>query len=163
MNRLRISRLLIVLSIATLSIPAVYAAPQSFEITDGQGEVVKVERGWFGSKKKVVKDRMGNGYSSKKGLFGTTEQEGSVLGNSFKRKKGFFGRSDIQGSTIFGDKVTTKKGLFGQRKTTVDVSGSAAMIKTLLGSKQPKATLSEPTTSFPPITAPSDIGAPGSF
>ncbi len=151
MNRLRISQVVVLLSLSALCLPAVSAAPQSFDIKDGMGEEVKMQQGWFGTKKRMVKDRLGNGYASKKGLFGTTETEASVLGNSIKRKKGFFGTNDIEGSTIFGDKVSTKKGLFGRRTTTVDVSGSSAVLKSLFGSKPPtpRATVTDPS-SFPP-------------
>lgn len=141
MNRLRIAHLLTLLCLGSLSIPAAEALPQNFEFRDGQGEEIKIESGWFGRKKKVVKDRMGNKFESKNGLFGSSSTEASVMGNSIKRKKGLFGTSNIEGSTIFGDKVTTKKGLFGRRTTSVDVSGSAAVLKGLFGAKPPTKSL----------------------
>jgi len=52
-----------------------------------------------------------------------------------KKKKGLFGGSDIEGSTILGDKVTTKKGIFGRRTTTVDMSGIASVIGQFVKSK----------------------------
>lgn len=137
MNRLRFAHLLIPVALCGLMTPAALALPQNFEFRDGQGEEIKIENGWFGRKKKVIKDRMGNKYESKKGLLGGTSTEASVMGNSIKRKKGIFGRTELEGSTIFGDKITTKKGLFGGRTTSVDVSGSAAMIKGFFGSKAP--------------------------
>lgn len=141
MNRLRIAHLLTLLCLASLSFPAAMALPQNFEFRDGQGEEIKIENGWFGRKKKVVKDRMGNKFESKRGLFGSSSTEASVMGNSIRRKKGLLGTSNIEGSTIFGDKVTTRKGLFGRRTTSVDVSGSAAMIKGLLAPKPPAKSL----------------------
>jgi hypothetical protein len=123
-------------ALLALVVTAVAAAPalargNNLVIQDGQGEQVTIKNGFFGRKTTVVKDRLGNGYASSTGLFGTKETQGSVLGNTFERKKGLFGGSTVAGSTIFGDKVTTKKGIFGRRTTTVDVSGTSNVLKSL--------------------------------
>jgi hypothetical protein len=102
----------------------------------GKGEEVTIKNGFFGGKKKVVKDRFGNKYESKKGWFGTRETDASVLGNSFQRKKGILGGSDISGSTIFGDTIRTKKGIFGRRTTEVDVSGITGLVEGFIDSKR---------------------------
>src|SRR5947207_601414 len=96
------------------------ARGNDWTLTTGMGDGVQVKHGWFGRKSVVVKDRLGDGYATKKGLFGTTQSEANVLGNTFTKKKGLLGGSDIEGHTIFGDTITTKKGIFGRRTTTID-------------------------------------------
>lgn len=117
------------------------ARGNDWTITDGMGEELQVKNGFFGKKKTIVKDRMGNGFKKETGLLGGTTTEASVLGNGFKKKKGIFGGSDISGSTIFGDTVQTKKGIFGRRKTTVDLSGTSKLVQSFFGPKQPARTL----------------------
>jgi hypothetical protein len=106
-------------------------------ITDGQGEGVQIKHGWFGKKQVLVKDRLGNGYASKRGWFGTSESEANVMGNTFRKKKGLLGGSQIEGSTILGDRISTKKGIFGRSTTTIDASGVSRLIKGLLNDDKP--------------------------
>ena len=124
------------------------ARGNDWTITDGMGEEIKVRNGFFGKKSAVVKDRLGNGFKKEKGIFGGTTTEASILGNGFKKKKGILGGSDISGSTIFGDTVQTKKGIFGRRTTTVDLSGSSKLIQSFFGPKQPARQL-QPVTPSP--------------
>lgn len=95
----------------------------------GKGEELVIKNGFFGGKEKVVKDRFGNKYESKKGWFGTKKTDATVLGNSYQSKKGLFGGTDVQASTILGDSVRTKKGIFGRRTTEVDVSGVTGLVE----------------------------------
>lgn len=130
------------------------ARGNDWTITDGMGEEIQVRNGFFGKKSTLVKDRMGNGFKKDKGILGGTSTEASVLGNGFKKKTGIFGGSDISGSTIFGDSVQTKKGIFGRRKTTVDLSGSSKLIQSFFGPRQPARQLQPvtPSPDFAPST-----------
>ncbi|MBY0357339.1 MAG: hypothetical protein K2W82_04995 [Candidatus Obscuribacterales bacterium] len=130
------------------------AQRNDISISDGMGEEIQIKNGWFGGKSKNIQDRFGNKYQSSKGIFGGSQSEAAVLGNSIKRKKGWFGGSSVQGSTIFGDKVESKKGLFGGRKTKVDISGSAAVVKSLFASSKPKPYIQDP------LPIPSQFDAP---
>lgn len=119
----------------------IFAAPSfargnDFVITDGMGEEIQIRNGLFGKKTKVVKDRLGNGFKQETGIFGGKTTEASILGNEFKKKKGLLGGSDISASTIFGDNVKTKKGIFGRRTTTVDLSGSSKLIQSFFGPRK---------------------------
>lgn len=127
------------------------AAPHDIRITDGQGEELAIKNGWFGQKTKVVKDRFGNKFESKSGLFGRSQTNLALPGLEVKRRKGLFGGSRIEGSTMFGDKVATGRGWFGRRKTTVDVSGSANMIKSLISNRSQNPALN-PASANPPGT-----------
>ena len=112
------------------------ARGNDFNFTDGMGEEIQIRNGLFGSKSKLVKDRLGNGFKQEKGWFGTKTTQASLMGNDFKTKKGILGGSDISGSTIFGDSIKTKKGIFGRRTTTVDLSGSGKMLQSFFGPKR---------------------------
>ncbi len=113
--------------------PAVLARGNDLIIKTGKGEEINIQNGFFGTKKKVVKDRFGDKYESKKGWFGSKEQQASVLGNSFSRKKGILGGTEIQGSTILGDSIKTKKGIFGRRTTEIDASGVTNLVQGFMG------------------------------
>ncbi|MGD9680704.1 MAG: hypothetical protein AB7W16_05920 [Candidatus Obscuribacterales bacterium] len=108
----------------------------NWSIRDGKGEELTVKKGLLGSKTTVVKDRLGNKYEKKKGLFKKSSTEASAFGNSVKKKKGLFGSSQTEVTTILGDKVTTKKGVFGRRKTTVEAGGIADLMGQFLTSKK---------------------------
>ena len=128
--------LLLCMAVLVLSAAAVQAGGD-WSITDGMGEEISIKNPWLGKKSKVIKDRLGNSYSSETGIFGSKETGVSLLGNQVQRKKGLFGTSEIQGSTIMGDKVISKKGIFRRRKTQVDVSGTTALIRGFLGKSNP--------------------------
>ncbi len=146
LNKQTMFALPLLLSLVFVS-PAL-ARGNDWTITDGMGEEIQVRNGFFGKKSAVVKDRLGNGFKKEKGIFGGTTTEASILGNGFKKKKGILGGSDISGSTIFGDTVQTKKGIFGRRTTTVDLSGSSKLIQSFFGPKQPARQL-QPVTPSP--------------
>ncbi len=137
-------------SAAALVIAISSASPLAFAsnnltIKSGGGEELTVKNGLFGGSQKIVKDRFGNGYESKKGWFGTKKAKVSVLGNHVEKKKGLLGSTEVEATSILGDKVTTKKGLFGNRKTTVELGGVSSMIGQLF-KKKPAPTLSVPQT-----------------
>lgn len=118
---------------AVATTPACLARGNDLIIKTGKGEEISIQNGFFGSKKKVVKDRFGDKYESKKGWFGSKQQEATVLGNSFSRKKGILGGTEIQGSTILGDSIKTKKGIFGRRTTEIDASGVTNLVQGFFG------------------------------
>ena len=122
--------ILALIAIATMAAPAL-ARKNDLIIRDGQGEELQMRHGFFGRGTTVVKDRLGDGYATHTGLFGTKQQQFGLLGNTFERKQGLLGGSSISGGTIFGDRVQTKRGIFGRRTTMVDVSGSSNVLKTL--------------------------------
>jgi hypothetical protein len=124
--------------IAAATIAPAFARGNDIVIKDGFGENVVIKHGFFGHDTKIIKDRLGDGYAEKKGWFGTKEQDVNVLGNSFQRHKGLLGGTDIKGSTIFGDKIETKKGIFGRRTTCIDVSGGANALRTLWNQNKSK-------------------------
>lgn len=120
------------------------SAPADWTLSSGFGEEISVKQGWFGRREKVVKDRLGDQFIEKKGLFGSKTTEINLLGNKLKKKKSWFGQSQWEGSTILGDSVTSKKGLFGRRKTEVDLSGVASALKALVGPRASTSAGSEP-------------------
>ncbi len=124
----------IVVALLSASIPAARA---DFALTDGMGEEIQYRNPRIGKKVKAVKTRFGNSYVSEQGLLGNKSTQVSVLGNSFEKKKGLLGSSEIGGSTIFGDRVVSKKGWFGlgRRKTQVDLSGTSAVLRNFIGQR----------------------------
>lgn len=112
---------------------SVYARGNDFAISDGQGEMLQVKNPLFGKKVRVVKDRLGDGFAQRQGILGGSDSEYSVLGNKVQKHKGILGNSEMSGSTIFGDRIVSRKGIFGRRKTAVDISGSSNLIKSLIG------------------------------
>ncbi len=137
-------------------------------ITTGHGEELQIKNGFFGRKNVEIKDRLGDKYVQKKGLFGSKETSVNLLGNQVQKKKGWFGGSDISGQDILGDKVTTKKGIFGRRTTTVDVSGAASVIQNLFSDKKPLSQLPKPPLDargnqvdpLTPLGGPDEIAPP---
>lgn len=163
LNFQKFCRLSAPLLLAVLLAGPVLARGNDFAVTDGMGEEIQIKNGLFGKKSKLVKDRLGNGFKQEKGIFGTTTTQASVLGNGFKKKNGILGGSDISGSTIFGDTIQTKKGIFGRRKTTVDLSGSSRLIQSFLGPKKPMGQLTPvaPSPDLAPMNAtPQDPSLP---
>lgn len=105
----------------------------NFEITNGK-EKLQVNQGLFGNKSYSAEDRLGNKIESKKGWFGNSSKEVSLLGNSVETKKGLFGSKSYKGTTILGDKIESKRSWFGfgPRRTKVDVSGVSALAGQLI-------------------------------
>jgi hypothetical protein len=145
--------------VAVSSVPAL-ARGNDLVIKTGQGEELSIRNGFFGRKTTVVKDRLGNGYATKTGLFGSKEQQVNILGNTIERKKGWFGGSNVQGSTIFGDRVSTKRGIFGRRTTEVDVSGTANLVKSLWQKHGPSITGKSTAAPLAPLSTPAAALAP---
>lgn len=114
-----------------VGLPSSFAGTGDLSVTNGMGEEMSMKKSLFGKKELMLKDRYSNRYSKKENLAGGKETELNFLGNELKSKKGLLG-SKMEGSTIFGDKVTSKKGFFGRRKTTLDLSGSANLLKSAL-------------------------------
>ncbi len=147
------------------------ARGNDWTVTDGSGEQVKIKHGFWGRTDSEVKDRLGDKFVQKKGLFGSKETEVNVLGNQFARKRGWLGGSDIKGQDILGDSVTTKKGFFGRRTTTVNLSGASNALQALFSPKKlpgsPSQTLDNrinaPADPLTPLGDPNlqgDIGSP---
>lgn len=110
------------------------AKRQNLTIKTGLGQELQVKDGWFGSKKRVVKDGLGDAYVTEKGWFGTGSKKVAVLGNSLETKKGLFS-GETTGRTVFGDSLKSHTGILGGKTTTVDLSGSANLIKGLIQTK----------------------------
>ena len=106
-------------------------------ITDNNGEEGIVKHGLFG-KKTYVKDRYGNGFKSKKSIFGLTKDtQVSALGNDVHVHKGLFGFGKTEGQDMLGDTVTSNKNIF-YRNTNVNLSGANNLFNKYFGpQKQP--------------------------
>lgn len=112
--------------------------PGNISLKSGGGEELTYKKGLLGSSKVVVKDRIGNKYEKKKGMFGSRSKEVSLLGNKYKSEHGLLG-DKAEGRTFFGDTVTVKKGKWGRRSTEVDLSGVMGVVKGVMGAKEPFA------------------------
>ncbi len=164
-RRLLLSLLLVSMLPLTLSLNA-YARGNDFAISDGQGEMLQIKNPLFGRKVRVVKDRLGDGFAQQKGILGGADAEYSVLGNRVQRHKGILGNTETSANTIFGDKFVSKKGIFGRRKTAIDISGSSGFIKSLMG--HPNANAGPGFPSFngaasnlaPPVAPPASSTLP---
>ncbi|CAN5274238.1 hypothetical protein BH11CYA1_BH11CYA1_09740 [soil metagenome] len=109
-----------------------------FEVKTGQGEEFTVQHNLFGRKSFVAQDRLGNKVERSKGLLGNDKTGVQILGNGYETKKSIFGNKSTKVSTILGDKVETKKSWFGlgRRKTTVDLSGTTSLINSALSKRK---------------------------
>lgn len=133
-------------------------------LTTGSGDEITIKNGLFGSKTRVVKDRLGDKYVSKRGLFGNTEKEIGVFGNSYKKKKGIFGGRETEVTTIFGDSLKTKKNLFGYRSTQIDAGGVTSLVSSAIQGlrAKPMPPLHDPGfgtqgTGLSPLTTPQEV------
>lgn len=101
------------------------------DIRTGFGDEIVVHHGLFGTKETLVKDRLGDGYIKKHGVLGTSESGFNLLGNSYVKKKGLIGGTEVEASSIFGDRMESKKSFFGlgRRQTNVDLSGVGSMVQ----------------------------------
>jgi hypothetical protein len=136
---------------ATSATQAAFADRGNVTIKTGSGTEMVLKKGFFGGQEQSITDKRGNKISRKKsGLFGTTQEtEVSFFGNGVKKKKGLFGGTQYEGKTILGDSITSKKGFFGlgRRNTEVDISGTAGIVKQLIGAKK-----------LPPLVDPGQAG-----
>ncbi|MBI4532793.1 MAG: hypothetical protein HY711_02510 [Candidatus Melainabacteria bacterium] len=123
-------------------------ANHDVSIKDGFGEEISVKKDNLGQKKTVVKDRLGDNFEQKTSSFGTKETQVNVLGNTLQRKEGWFGSSDLEATSIFGDKIISKKDKLGRRKVTVDLSGISAVLNSLFADKAPESSAT-PNTGSP--------------
>ncbi len=114
----------------------------------GSGDEITIKNGLFGSKTRVVKDRLGDKYVSKKGLLGNTNKEVAIFGNSYSKKRGIFGTRETEVKSLFGDSFKTKKNLFGYRSTQIDASGVSSLVSSAIQglTTKPIAPLHEPNT-----------------
>lgn len=124
----------IALTVSVFLQTACFAWPSKFSLQTGSGDEITIKKGWFGSEKKVVKDRLGDGFEQSEGIFGNKSTKVGVLGNSYSKKKGIFGTKETEVTTIFGDSLKTKKGWFG-RSTTVNASGITGLIDATIHNK----------------------------
>lgn len=134
-----VSILSIVLAFGFSNVTAAQAQVSNWNIKTGFGDEITIKNGIFGNKTKVVKDRLGNKYESKKGILGNTETGVSLLGNSYSKKKGLFGTKETEVTSILGDSIKTKKGWFGRRSTTIDASGVSNLIGSAIQGAKKKA------------------------
>lgn len=119
---------------------AAFADTGNMTVKTGNGTEMILKKGYFGGEEKSIKDKHGNKIGKKRsGLFGTTQEtEFTVFGNGIKKKKGLLGGTKYEGKTMLGDSIQSKRGLFGfgRRNTTVDLSGTTALVKQFIGSKK---------------------------
>ena len=102
----------------------VLAWPISLTVSSGEGDEATYKQGLLGNKRTTVKDRMGDKYETKRGIFGLTkDEEVGLLGNGAKYHKGILGNSETDAHTMFGDSVKYKKNVFGWRSGKVDLHG----------------------------------------
>jgi hypothetical protein len=145
--------------IAVQALPALAWRGNDFAITDGAGEQLQIKHSLFGRNKTVVKDRLGDGFATQTGFFGTKTSEVGILGNRLQSHKGLLGNSETDASTLLGDRLVTKKGIFGRRKTAVDLSGTTHLVQSFFN--KPKFPLPSPmgsqsmTPQMVPAAAPS--------
>lgn len=113
---------------------------QAFDLTSwgstslktGSGDEITIKNGLFGNKTRVVKDRLGDKYVSKRGLLGNTDNEIGILGNSYSKKKGIFGTKETEVTTLFGDSLKTKKNIFGYRSTQINAGGISSLVSSAI-------------------------------
>ncbi len=131
MNKL-VSGLSLVLLLGGVSSQSAHAFDLSgwgnTSLKTGSGDEITIKNGLFGNKTRVVKDRLGDKYVSKRGLLGNTDNEIGVFGNSYSKKRGIFGTKETEVKTLFGDSLKTKKNIFGYRTTQVDASGLNSLV-----------------------------------
>lgn len=109
----------------------------NWNIRTGFGDEIVVHHGLFGTKETLVKDRLGDGYIKKHGWFGTKETGVNLLGNSYDKEKGLLGGTQVEASSIFGDRIESKKSFLGlgRRQTNVDLSGVGSLVQGLVASQ----------------------------
>jgi hypothetical protein len=130
------SKIAMILAVAAMlgsstSAAMAYNLAGNTDIRTGFGDEIVVHHGLFGTKETLVKDRLGDGYIKKHGVLGTSESGFNLLGNSYVKKKGLIGGTEVQASSIFGDRMESKKSFFGlgRRQTNVDLSGVGSMVQ----------------------------------
>jgi hypothetical protein len=110
------------------SYPA-FAWPFSLTVNSGEGEEAIYKRGLLGNKRTMVKDRFGDKYENKRGIFGLSkDNELGVLGNGARYHKGLLGNTETDVHTMFGDSVKYKKNVFGWRRANVDLHGVSSLL-----------------------------------
>jgi hypothetical protein len=126
--------------------------PGTLDVRTGFGEEVMVKHGLFGTTDTEVKDRLGDAYEDKNGLF-SSEQGVNFLGNSYVKHKGLLSGTTVEGRSIFGDRIESKKSFFGlgPRKTTVDLSGVGSIVQQVTNKfLQPHVPVMSPYGAFIP-------------
>jgi hypothetical protein len=131
-----LSLLLLSLAGVVLTSPVALAQPlgSQVDVKSGFGDEVYVKHGLLGTKDTEIRDRLGDGYTNKQGLF-SSDKGINVLGNSYTKHKGLLSGTTVEARSILGDRVESRKTFFGlgPRKTTVDFSGVGSVVEQLLG------------------------------
>ena len=97
-------------------------------VIDGPGFRVESHRGWFGTKRTVYQDALGNAVEKKTGLFGGTREQTRLFGSE----------AVINGKnvTVTGSDgqplVARKQTLFHGKETRIDGNGVLESLKRLL-------------------------------
>ena len=76
--------------------------PGNLTVTTGAGDGLSIKHGWFGTRDVKVKDRLGDQFERKKGLF-SRKTEANLLGNQVETKKGLLSGTTVNASDMFGD------------------------------------------------------------
>ena len=114
---------LLTLLIACYSLPVQAGST----VIDGPGFKVEKKSGWFGRKKTVYQDALGNGVEQKTGWFGRTQTHTRLFGSEVDRKGKNVMVSGPDGQPL----ISKKKTLLHGEETHVDANGLMKSVQTL--------------------------------
>lgn len=147
----KVSIALATLIAATSALGAWAQGGGNLNVRTGFGDEFQIHHGLFNlTKETEVKDRLGDAYINKKGLFGTKDTGVNFLGNSYRKHKGIIGGTQVQGADIFGDRISSHKTFLGmgRRQTNVDLSGMGSLVQQFVSSRH-KAPMGMPGGMMP--------------
>ncbi len=107
------SLILMVLCSAAFSVA--YAERES-TVINMPGVKYEEKRGWFGTRKKVYRDVLGNTSTQSKNMFGQTTQEHNVFGFQAEKRPGRTHITTPSGKAIYQQ----KRGWFGKKETVIE-------------------------------------------
>lgn len=102
---------LVLTTVATKS----YAERESTVISM-PGMKYEEKRGWFGTRKKVYRDVLGNTSSQSKNMFGQTTQDHNVFGFHAQKRPGMTQLTTPSGKSLYQQ----KRGWFGKKETVIE-------------------------------------------
>jgi hypothetical protein len=114
MNQFAVTGVLSLLMLSLISSNA-YAERES-TVIHMPGMKYEEKRGWFGTRKKVYRDVLGNTSSQSKNLFGQTTQDHNVFGFHAEKRPGKTQITTPSGKSIYQQ----KRGWFGKKETVIE-------------------------------------------